>query len=160
MKRILFLGVSNSVRSIMAEAYLRSKCGGRFMVGSAGSMPEDVVNPRTKSVLESARIATNDLWTKDWIEVVTAQNNHFDYVITVCDRAQDFLCDMPPVLAGNPIVVHWSTIDPSDPANGELDRVFELAFRQLCSRIDRFLTIDQDADRHSREKAVKAIALL
>ena len=157
MRTLLFLGVNNSVRSIMAEAYLRARAGSRLAVYSAGSLPDPFINPRTLSVLADNKIPTHDLRAKDWVEIAETANISFDYVITVCDRAHDFLCDLPPVLSGSPIVVHWGTIDPSDPANAHIADVFERAFAHLKRRIDRFVEIDHEAFREQRQAMVNAI---
>lgn len=141
----------------MAEAYLRERAASSLKVYSAGSLTDPHVNPRALSVLENHEVPTAGLRSKNWTEVANADGVAFDYVITVCDRAHDFLCGLPQGLSGSPIILHWGTIDPADPANAEIEDVYDLAFAHLKTRIDRFLAVDHDAPRDRREAMVRAI---
>lgn len=59
-KRVLFICVGNTTRSLMAEAILRSRAGDRYDVASAGVRPS-AVPEQTLQVLAEAGIDTNGL---------------------------------------------------------------------------------------------------
>src|SRR5690606_39302711 len=83
-KSVLFLCSGNSARSQMAEAVLRQLASDQFEVASAGTRPEGV-DPRTLQALEKAGINTSGLVSKDAEQFA---DQHFDYVISLCDKAQ------------------------------------------------------------------------
>jgi protein-tyrosine-phosphatase len=64
---------------------------------------------------------------------------HFDYIITVCDRAREEC----PVFPGDPEQVHWSFADPAEVEGS--DEVRRQAFadvaRDLTTRINYLLLI-------------------
>ena len=81
--KVLFLCTENSARSIMAEALLKHHGKGEFEVFSAGTEPY-AVDPRTLATIEHFGLKTDDLHSKHLNDVT---NLHFDYVITLCDKA-------------------------------------------------------------------------
>ena len=105
--KVLFLCTGNSARSVFAEYFLRRLGGRRFEAHSAGANPSGVVNPLTLKVLrERFHIEASDARSKSWDEL---RDVRFDFVITVCDHAQE-TC---PVWPGQPIVAHWGVDDPA-----------------------------------------------
>lgn len=128
--RVLFLCTSNSARSQMAEALLRKLSHGRADVFSAGTHPQSAVHPMALRVLqEHFDIDTAALHPKN-LDQFSGQ--HFDYVITLCDRAAE-TC---PVLPGDPERIHWSYEDPA-AVEGDAARLhaFEVVARELAARI-------------------------
>ena len=83
--RVLFLCTGNSARSQMAEAFLRKLTNQRVEVQSAGSQPRAEIHPLAR---EAARrvfdVEMTDQFPKS-LDRFLGQT--FDYVITVCDRA-------------------------------------------------------------------------
>ena len=140
--RVLFVCVGNSARSILAEALLRSIGGDAFEPHSAGSAPRGV-NPLTLRTLEHAGLPTDGLRSKSLDEYLGQQ---FDYVITLCDEAQE-AC---PVFPGVQDALHWSYDDPAAAEGSEEDRLrrFERVFRQLGERIRTFTVL---VERQRRE---------
>jgi len=64
---------------------------------------------------------------------------HFDYVITVCDRAAESC----PVFPGDPERIHWSFEDPAAVVgtDEEKQRAFDSTATQLLSRIRLWLSL-------------------
>lgn len=132
--RVLFVCVGNSARSIMAEALLRQIGGETYEVHSAGSAPKGI-NPLTLRTLERAGLTVDGLRSKS-LDEYTGQR--FDYVITLCEEAQE-AC---PVFPGVQDALHWSYDDPAaaEGSDDERARAFDRVFRQLSERI-RTLTV-------------------
>ncbi len=113
-RRVLFLCTHNSARSQMAEALLRHHGGDRVEVFSAGTEPGRVHPLAVRAMAESG-IDISDARSKS-LDQFTGQD--FDYVITVCDAANESC----PVFPGDPTRIHWSFEDPSAATGTEEDR--------------------------------------
>lgn len=83
--RILILCTGNSCRSQMAQGYLQS-FDSRLEVYSAGTLPEDQINPLAIKVMALDKIDISDHMPTN---VSAYLNNEWDYVITVCDHAKE-----------------------------------------------------------------------
>jgi arsenate reductase len=126
--RILILCTGNSARSQIAEALLSTMGKGRFEAASAGSRPAEQVNPFAVSVLAEAGI--------DWQGRVPRgtdglEREHWDFVITVCDRAKESC----PYFPGQPLLVHWGMPDPAEVVGS--DEVKMAAFRDTFTTLSR-----------------------
>lgn len=104
--KILILCTGNSCRSQMAEGFLRS-FDSSLEVNSAGTKPENEVNPRAIDVMNEKGIDLSQNFPKKVDEFL---DQSFDYVITVCDSAKE-TC---PVFMGN--VTNRLHIGFDDPA--------------------------------------------
>jgi ArsR family transcriptional regulator, arsenate/arsenite/antimonite-responsive transcriptional repressor / arsenate reductase (thioredoxin) len=140
--RVLFLCTGNSARSQMAEALLRQLSRGRVDVVSAGSRPQDAVNPMAKAVLEQRfSIDTAVLYPKHLDRFVGDQ---FDYVITVCDRAGESC----PVFPGDPERIHWSFDDPAMVKEPDAQRrAFEAVANGLAARLRLWMALPRVRER-------------
>lgn len=140
MRNVLFLCTGNSARSIMAEALLNHRSGGRFRAFSAGSRPKGVVHPLTLETLERARIPTEGLRSKSWDEFSGPGAPSLDFVITVCDNAAKEEC---PYWPGGPEKAHWAIDDPANFVGTKEDqrRRFERALADLDARIRSFFAL-------------------
>lgn len=134
--RVLFLCTGNSARSQMAEALLQTKGKGRFTAASAGSQPAEQVNPIAIDVLAEAGIDWRGRVPKRIDDVIV---QHWDIVITVCDRAKESC----PILPGRPILAHWGMPDPAavEGSDEERRRAFEDTAVALARRIDLFVAL-------------------
>jgi len=143
---VLFLCTGNSARSILAEAYLNAKGGGRFKAHSAGSQPTGKVNPFALELLAEHRIDTAGARSKSWEEFARPGAPAMDYIFTVCDSAAGEPC---PVWPGRPISAHWGVDDPAAvPGSDEEKRAaFKRAFAELSGKIDRFLALREEMRR-------------
>ena len=118
-KRVLILCTGNSARSQMAEGLLRSFGGARFEVVSAGTKPS-VVRPEAIAVMSEVGIDISRHRSK---HVREFDGQHFDYVITVCDSANESC----PAFPGDTERIHWSLPDPAAVEGSETERL--AAFR-------------------------------
>jgi len=137
---VLFLGVRNSARSIMAESILTRKASSNFRAYSAGIAPRQDVDPAAVRQLEIAGLSTTSLRAKSWVEFATPGAPHLDFVFTLCDGAPNEVC---PIWPGHPITGHWSVPDPTavKGSQAEIDHAFLDAFTILERRISLFLCL-------------------
>jgi arsenate reductase len=119
--RVLFLCTGNSARSQMAEGLLRSFGGGRYEVLSAGTRPS-LVRPEAIAVMSELGIDLSGHRSKNVREF---DGQHFDYVITVCDQANESC----PIFPGETERIHWSVPDPAAVEGSETERL--AAFRRV-----------------------------
>ena len=104
-KRILILCTGNSARSQMAEGLLRHDAGDRFEVQSAGTRPSEV-RPEAIAVMREIGIDISRQHSKH-VDEFAGQT--FDYVLTVCDNAQESC----PIFPANTVTIHHSFEDPA-----------------------------------------------
>jgi arsenate reductase (thioredoxin) len=140
---VLFLCTGNSARSILAEAYLNSAGGGRFVAYSAGSHPAGRVNPLALELLAKHRLPTEGLRSKNWDEFARPGAPHMSFVFTVCDNAAGEVC---PVWPGQPLTAHWGIEDPAavQGTDQQKRKAFLKAFTQLTARINLLLNLPLD----------------
>lgn len=120
----------------MAEAILNAKGRGRFEAASAGSRPAERVNPYTLETLREFDIP----WSGHAPRSIDGlEREHWDYVITVCDRAKE-AC---PIFPGKPVLAHWSIPDPAEVEGDDARKraAFREAFLELNHRIDLLLAL-------------------
>jgi protein-tyrosine-phosphatase len=137
----------------MAETVLNRKGRGRFDAHSAGSQPADRVNPLAIETMEGSGLS----WTGHPPRSVDGlEREHWDFVITVCDRARESC----PVFPGQPVLAHWGMEDPASVIGSEevRQRAFRNALTMISRRIDLFLALPiEKLERLALEKRVQAI---
>ena len=124
-KRVLILCTGNSARSQMAEGLLREMAGDHVEVASAGVSPTQV-RPEAIAAMREIGIDISRYRSKSVDEFV---NQNFDYVITVCDNANE----QCPVFPGQVKRIHWSFDDPA-AAQGD-DETRLSVFRRVRDEI-------------------------
>jgi arsenate reductase len=118
MKNILVLCTGNSCRSQIAEGYLKHYAGNKANIYSAG-IETHGVNPRAIKVM-----------AEDHIDISKhTSNNVNEYVITVCDNANE-AC---PYFPGNVERFHFNFPDPAK-AKGTEEEIME-EFRRVREMI-------------------------
>jgi len=115
----------------MAEGILRSLGGDRVEAASAGTVASRV-HPLAIQVMAERGIDLRRHRSKSLDEW---KDQLFDYVITVCDDAND-AC---PVFPGTAERLHWSIPDPAAADEGEQERAFERVAVDLTTRIQELL---------------------
>jgi arsenate reductase (thioredoxin) len=111
-KLVLILCTGNSARSQMAEGLFRHDAGSRFEIASAGVEPT-AVRPEAIEAMNHIGIDISRHRSKSVDEFA---GQEFDYVITVCDNANEHC----PVFPSNTKRIHWSIDDPA-AAEGDED---------------------------------------
>jgi arsenate reductase len=137
LKNILILCTGNSCRSQMADGFLSLFLHDKANVYSAG-VEVHGLNPRAVKVM-----------AEDEVDISSNTSNHldeylnidFDYVITVCDHA-DELC---PVFPGGTEKIHHSFPDPAK-ATGTEEEILE-AFRNTRDEIKDWFKDFADAQK-------------
>ena len=106
MKNILVLCTGNSCRSQMAHGYLRNLLDKQAKIYSAG-IENHGLNPYAVSVMkmDGIDISTNSSNLID--EYISIE---FDYIITVCDHANE---TCPYIPLKNAVRIHKNFLDPS-----------------------------------------------
>src|SRR5215203_2966834 len=128
--RVLFLCTHNSARSQMAEGLLRHLTGDRFEAYSAGT---EATHVRPLAIRAMDEIGV-DISGQESKTLDRYLGEPFDYVITVCDDANE-AC---PFFPGARNRLHWSFEDPSQAEGSEEERL--AVFRSVRDRIrDRVL---------------------
>ena len=105
----------------MAEGLVRAFGGERVEVRSAGTNP-GIVRPEAIAVMSELGI---DLSGHRSRHVREFDGQHFDYVITVCDNANESC----PVFPADTARIHWSFPDPAAIEGSETERL--AAFRRV-----------------------------
>lgn len=125
--RVLFLCTHNSARSQMAEGLLRHLAGDRFEAMSAGTEATRV-RPLAVRAMEEIGI---DVLGQESKTLEQYLHEPFDYVITVCDDANE-ACPFFPGAANR---LHWSFEDPSKAEGSEEEQL--VVFRSVRDRLRR-----------------------
>ena len=121
--KVLFLCTGNSARSQMAESFLRSHAPETYEPYSAGLEPTDI-NPLTRQVMAEVGHDLSGQWSKSIREYMGKQ--HFGYLITVCDQAEE---RCPTTFPGIADRLHWSFEDPAAFSGSEEERLSK--FREI-----------------------------
>lgn len=133
-KRVLILCTGNSARSQMAEGLLRHDGGEGFKVESAGVEPSHV-RPLAIEVMREIGIDISGHRSKSVDEFL---GQEFDYVITVCDNANE-RC---PIFPGRTKRIHWSFDDPAAAQGDEEKRLamFRRVRDEIRERLRKFIS--------------------
>jgi arsenate reductase len=123
--RVLFLCTHNSARSQMAEGLLREMGKAQFEVFSAGTEATQV-RPLAIEAMQELGIDISDQRSKVLTEYL---HQPFDYVITVCDQANESC----PIFPRATHRLHWSFPDPSK-ASGTHEEQLSV-YRQVRDKI-------------------------
>jgi arsenate reductase (thioredoxin) len=123
MTRVVFLCGQNSARSQMAEGFLRSLGGDRFVAESAGTVAS-VLHPLAIRAMREVGIDISAQRSKSVDELA----DPFDVCVTVCDAN----CPIPP---GAGMQLRWKFADPALARGTEEERL--AAFRIVRDGIER-----------------------
>lgn len=131
-KKILILCTGNSARSQIAEGLLVHICQNKYEVFSAGTKPS-IVRPEAIKVLQEIGI---DISTNRSKSVDVFINEEIDYVLTVCDNANENC----PYFPAKTKLINHSFADPAEIEGDEDTRLS--VFRQVRDEIKKYLEND------------------
>ncbi|WP_338414374.1 arsenate reductase ArsC [uncultured Sphaerotilus sp.] len=159
---VLILCTHNSARSVLSEGmlnHLAARLGKDVRAHSAGSAPSGRINPYAIQALNGAGIDTSAYRSKSWDEFTTPEAPPLSIVITVCDSAAAESC---PVFFGGagqqPVKVHWGYPDPSNAAEADKPRAFELTRQAIGYRMLQLLALPLETmDRAALQAALTDI---
>ncbi|MCX7957812.1 MAG: arsenate reductase ArsC [Deltaproteobacteria bacterium] len=127
-KKILFMCVHNSARSILAEGIARHLAPPDVEILSAGSNPGGVRSDALK-VLSEIGIKTDGLYSKSVNDI---DPKGVDAVITLCAE------EVCPLFPGKVVKLHWGLRDPSSETEPEKRLI---AFRKTRDELFRRLSL-------------------
>lgn len=128
MKNVLVLCTGNSCRSQMAEGYLQHFAGDKAKVYSAG-IETHGVNPKAIQVMAEDHIDISHHTSNNVEEYI---NIPFDYLITVCDNANENC----PYFPGKMHRFHYNFPDPAK-AQGTPEQIMD-EFRHVRDMIKTY----------------------
>lgn len=132
MPKVLFLCTGNSCRSQMAEGWARNLKAKEIGAYSAGVAPHGM-NERAVRVMAEAGV---DISTQHSKHVDELRDVSFDYVVTVCDHANE-TC---PVFPGSAKRIHVGFDDPPKLAEGAKSEEEALGhYRRVRDEIKEFV---------------------
>ena len=133
--RLLILCTGNSCRSQMAAAFIQ-RLRPQWEVHSAGTFPADGVHPLAIKVMRETGI---DLSAARPRAVEELLDQTFDYVITVCDHANE---TCPQFTGQVKQRLHMGFDDPAEAFGDEAEvlAVFRRVRDQIWKRFERFVT--------------------
>lgn len=123
--KVLFLCTGNSVRSQMAEGFLRRLAGDRFDVVSAGTKP-GTLNPLAVQAMAELGIDISQQTSKNVDQFMEVP---MQYVVTVCDHARESC----PVFPAAVHLLHWSFEDPAAAQGSREEKL--VVFRRIRDQI-------------------------
>lgn len=128
----MILCTGNSARSQMAEGLLRHFGGDRFEVESAGVIAS-FVRPQAIEAMNEIGIDISEHRSKSVDEFAGME---FDYVITVCDNANENC----PVFPGRTKRIHWSFDDPAEAVGSDEEKlaIFRRVRDEIRAKLDEF----------------------
>ena len=127
---VLFICSYNSVRSQIAEGLLNARCKDRYRAYSAGIAPAGL-NPYAALVMKEHGMDISSQRSKKLHDITGIR---FDYVVTMCDRANLAIAGSIPEGAHR---IHRNFVSPSEIRK---DKAGTLAdFRSLREEIDAWL---------------------
>ena len=124
--RVLFACTGNGARSQIAEALLQELGGDRVDVVSGGSQPKPI-HPNAVRALAERGIDISGRHSKPLAQF---DGQHFDYVVTLCDRVREVCPEFPAATRR----IHWSIEDPGRAPGG--NRATYPVFRALTAELE------------------------
>ena len=109
MKNILFVCTGNSARSIIAESIINNEYSNKFKAYSAGSNHTGKINEDVKRFLEKNKNYDLFEYRSKNFEDFLSNNIKIDYVVTVCNNANNEVC---PIWPDKNQIIHWDIEDP------------------------------------------------
>ena len=141
MKNILFVCTGNSARSIIAESIINNEYSNKFKAYSAGSNPAGKINEDVKRFLEKNKNYDLFEYRSKNFEDFLNNNIKMDYVVTVCNNANNEVC---PIWPDKNQIIHWDIEDPVSKLlisnENEKNILINNTFNQINKNIIHWIT--------------------
>ena len=141
MKNILFVCTGNSARSIIAESIINNEYSNKFKAYSAGSNPTGKINEDVKRFLEKNKNYDLFEYRSKNFEDFLSNNIKIDYVVTVCNNANNEVC---PIWPDKNQIIHWDIEDPvsklSNSNENEKNIIINNTFNYIYRNIIDWIT--------------------
>ena len=141
MKNILFVCTGNSARSIIAESIINNEYSNKFKAYSAGSNPTGKINEDVKRFLEKNKNYDLFEYRSKNFENFLSNNIKIDYVVTVCNNANNEVC---PIWPDKNQIIHWDIEDPVSKLlnsnENEKNILINNTFNQINKNIIHWIT--------------------
>lgn len=135
-----FLCRANAGLSILAEAVVNARAGGRLRAVSAGSHPASRILPETADILRDMGVDPSGYGPSDLRAALDTEGARPCFVFTLCDSAADEDIEVP---VGRVYRSHWPLPDPAFARDAaERRRILEAVAEELTARVDRLLEVD------------------
>ena len=119
---LIFICVHNSARSQMAEAFLKAMGNDLFTHIESAGLEAGKLNPLVVKAMSEIGIDISKNRTKRAMDFLS-RGSKFDYVVTVCDKANAEKC---PIFPGSNIRIQWSFPDPSELQGTDEEKLAEI----------------------------------
>mgnify|MGYP005741826533 FL=1 len=131
---ILFLCVSNSARSQIAEGLAKSMMSVNHSIQSAGSQPSGIVHPCAIKTMNEIGIDISNHESKSINDIDQEFLESVDYVITLCAE------EVCPTLNNEAKKIHWANEDPDNDnySNEQLEKEFRRTRENIFKLLKKF----------------------
>ena len=140
MKNILFVCTGNSARSIIAESIINNKYSYKFKAYSAGSNPTGKINENIKLYLTKIKNFDLENYSSKNFEIFLDKKFNLDYVITVCNNANNEVC---PIWPNNNKIIHWDIEDPvskfKNSDENQINEIINVTYNTINEKINIWL---------------------
>ena len=134
MKNILFVCTGNSARSIIAECIVNNEYNDKYKAYSAGSKPSGKINEDVKKFLEKNKNYDLNDYKSENFEIYINNKIKMDYVITVCNNANNEIC---PIWPKQNQIIHWDIDDPVSKLKNLNDEEKQIIIRKTFNEINK-----------------------
>ena len=134
MKNILFVCTGNSARSIIAESIINNEYSNKFKAYSAGSNPTGKINEDVKRFLEKNKNYDLFEYRSKNFEDFLNNNIKMDYVVTVCNNANNEVC---PIWPDKNQIIHWDIEDPVSKLSNSNENEKNIIINNTFNKINK-----------------------
>jgi len=134
MKNILFVCTGNSARSIIAESIINNEYSNKFKAYSAGSNPTGKINEDVKRFLEKNKNYDLFEYRSKNFEDFLSNNIKIDYVVTVCNNANNEVC---PIWPDKNQIIHWDIEDPVSKLSNSNENEKNIIINNTFNKINK-----------------------
>ena len=134
MKNILFVCTGNSARSIIAESIINNEYSNKFKAYSAGSNPTGKINEDVKRFLEKNKNYDLFEYRSKNFENFLSNNIKIDYVVTVCNNANNEVC---PIWPDKNQIIHWDIEDPVSKLSNSNENEKNIIINNTFNKINK-----------------------